>query len=158
MKKTIGNSSDYMVTTVSNERELTSLSPIAHIEMIKNHFLAIIASIEMIRYVYSSRYKIAQLFLYRIVTVKTIILRISAEKTPSAIVELTTMAVDQHAWSLTGCKVQSYGLVSFRLFQIESTLTQSLGIVTIARQRSYPSLLKWEPVLTALLRKILYKS
>ena len=59
MKKTIGNSSDYMVTTVSNERELTSLSPIAHIEMIKNHFLAIIASIEMIRYVYSSRYKIA---------------------------------------------------------------------------------------------------
>ena len=40
-----------MVTTVSlNEGELTSISPIAHIEMIKNHFLAVIASIEMIRY------------------------------------------------------------------------------------------------------------
>lgn len=42
-----------MVTTVSNEGELSSISPIAHIEMIKNHFLlAVIASIEMIRYVH----------------------------------------------------------------------------------------------------------
>lgn len=64
--------------------------------------------------------------------------------------------VRRSAWSLTGNKVQSYGLVSCRLFQIEST--QSLGIVTISRQRSYPSLLKWEPVLRALLRNILYKS
>ena len=63
--------------------------------------------------------------------------------------------VRRSAWSLTGNKVQSYGLVSCRLFQIEST--QSLGIVTISRQRSYPSLLKWEPVLRALLRNILYK-
>ena len=64
--------------------------------------------------------------------------------------------VRRSAWSLTRNKVQSYGLVSCRLFQIEST--QSLGIVTISRQRSYPSLLKWEPVLRALLRNILYKS
>lgn len=51
-RKKKGNSGDYMVTTVSNEGELSSISPIAHIEMTKNHFLAVIASIEMIRYVH----------------------------------------------------------------------------------------------------------
>lgn len=51
-EKKKGNSGDYMVTTVSNEGELSSISPIARIEMTKNHFLAVIASIEMIRYVH----------------------------------------------------------------------------------------------------------